>query len=48
VASVPQIAKIFEGPPGCPLIHSVRLYALPEIATQQLEEELFFAMFAIE
>jgi hypothetical protein len=35
-------------PPGCLEIQAVRLYALPEIAAQQLEEELFFAMFAIE
>tara|TARA_B110000285_G_scaffold31860_1_gene33006 strand:+ start:220 stop:465 length:246 start_codon:yes stop_codon:yes gene_type:complete len=39
---------IAPAPPGCPEIHAVRSYALPEIAAQQLEVELFFAMFAIE
>jgi hypothetical protein len=39
---------IAPGPPGCLEIQAVRSYALPEIAAQQLEVELFFAMFAIE
>jgi len=35
--SVPQMLKMCSGPPGCWLIHDVRLYTLPLIALQQLE-----------
>jgi hypothetical protein len=40
--------EIALGPPGWFAIQRVRSYALPAIATQQLADELFFAMFAIE
>ena len=48
MASVPQMLTIAPAPPGCLEIQAVRSYALPEIAAQQLDAELFFAMFAIE